>query len=140
MANSETVCLENAMDFETAKGLALNAFFRVHPKELLPGWVNECATIGGHHQDSRKAWIVLLSVSPRVQLKANESWEIRHGRKVLAVFDPETGQKKIAIHRTGAEQVVIFQAVVDAVTSHVEIEIDSDISSMDGELYERIST
>lgn len=126
------------MDFELAKKAALDEFYRLHPRGITPDWVDSCVTVGGT-KGHDGTWIIDFTVNPKIQLRENEFWEIRGGRKVLAIIDPKTGQKRMVIHRSVSEPVVLFRASVSAVIDSVHVEIDSDFSNMDGDLYERIT-
>jgi hypothetical protein len=126
------------MDFETAAAFVLEHFFTSHPKASLPEWFADCATLGGT-KDAQMRWILNFTVVPKLQLQADEFWEERNGKSVLAKLDPKTGQKRIVIHRKANEVVVIFQAIVDPETGQVTVLIDSDLSAMDGSIYERVA-
>lgn len=129
--------MDRHMDFEVAKRFALDSFFLLHPKESLPDWVNHCVTTGGF-QNLNGSWTIELAVNLKIQLRENEAWEMRNGRRVLTFTDPKTGQKKIFIHYSHSDPLVVFRALVNTATNNVHVELDSDFSKMDENLYERI--
>ena len=125
---------ETPMGFDVAQKMAIETFFERHPRESLPSWVDQCVTTGGF-QISPDAWVIEFTMIPKVQLNENEFWEMRNGRKVLAMTDLVTGEKRIIIHRSSGEPIVVFRAKIYPTISYVEV--DSDFLKMDENFYEK---
>jgi hypothetical protein len=127
----------STMNFETAKVLAVAKFLELHPEASLPDWFDPSVTIGGMKNEEGE-WQIDFSLSGRIELRDGEFWEKRHSKNILMRVDKKTGEKRVVINRISEEpSVVVFRVIIDVITSRVFVDSDTDISSLDGNLYEK---
>ena len=128
------VNIEVAMDFEKAKSIALERFVDINPIHSIPSWFGKCMIVSGTKKDSSN-WSIEISIRKKEDLGENYSWEVVGGQRVLTVVDKKSGKKKVVIHRIGGDAVTVFRAKVNINTKEVNIEVNTDLSSLDENSY-----
>ena len=119
-----------AMSFQQAKDIAMERFFSIHSKDMLPIWFAKCAAVDGFQKPNGE-WVISITLTPKYILGKNEFWEERNGRKVLAEMDPTTGRKSIILHKVGPAPLIIFRAEIENEGRAANVLVDLSIENLD---------
>lgn len=121
--------------YDRAKKIAWEEFLKRHPEETLPNWFEKCSIFDGRMVDKNN-WLIFITIAKKIELASNEHFEVIEGRERIVSIDPVTGERRIVILYEPNEFELVYKAEVNLENNSANIIKDTDISLLDGDLYE----
>ena len=117
--------------------MACEKFEELHPQETQPDWLKYCMYMMIGRND-RENWVIKMILRPRAKLQPGTQWELDpNGLPFLIYVDPDTGKRSVVICGGPAPfPEVIFAVEADRSGVLVEVAVNVDLGTLDGDEYE----